>query len=427
MAEIALVASIIAVFQIHDDVVGRAIKYGKAIKDAKKDMDTLQRDVDDLKLVLTKLKDIVQKAASSGNSFTKWPTLASLQGKDSPIDHCQSSLEDLLLDLSSEGLRDRLMARIAWPHIQKKFKTRLTVINKHKEHFLQCLNLDQAAQTHSAGQTVGNLGHREVVRWLLVADASVNNVAAFEKHDPTTSKWLLEDSRYILWKNTVGEWLWLHGPSGCGKTVLCSVIIQDTTKKVARNRRGLLVYRFFDVNDRAKQTVGNVISSIIGQICAKIPELPICVQKLYGLYQPGHPPRQALADTLMSLLAILNQVHLLIDAFDECTEMLELFAVLKQIKANQSCGARLFLTSQDQRYIKTSLVNLVGHYIDVTGSGHDLDIKSYISECLSANGKLGRWADEQVKTDLARKLLDGAQGSYEHSNLHSWTRGLTTC
>ncbi len=70
MAEIALVASIIAVFQIHNDVVGRAIKYGKAIKDAKKDMDTLQRDVDDLKLVLTKLKDIVQKAASSGNSFT---------------------------------------------------------------------------------------------------------------------------------------------------------------------------------------------------------------------------------------------------------------------------------------------------------------------------------------------------------------------
>lgn len=70
--------------------------------------------------------------------------------------------------------------------------------------------------------------------------------------------------------------------------------------------------------------------------------------------------------------------------------MLKLFAILKQIKANQSYDVRLFLTSQDQRYIKTSLVNLVGHYIDVMGSEHDLDIKSYISKCLSANEKLDR-------------------------------------
>ena len=414
MAEFGLAASIIAAIQISDAVVERAFNYGKAIKDAKQDMETLQRDVDGLRLVLTKLRDLAQKASNtkSSESLNLWPTLVSLQGKDSPLDACQSALHDLLPDLSPVKWRDKIKARLTWPHLQKKINAKLNTIVRQKEHLIQCLNLEQMVQIRSMSQSVSRAEDDKIIRWLVSTDSTVNYVAAIDSHGAKTGSWLLNDPRYQTWKRDSNPYrLWLYGPSGCGKTVLCSVVIQDILKDLSNNAHNLIAYYFFDMTNRAKQDVISLLRSLIGQICIKLPELPDCVLNLYKHYGHGEPPRYALNDAFHTILATVKRAYIVVDALDECSEQRELFAVLKRIQSIKSADNRLLFTSHDQSSIRDSLDGLIDDSIGVRGKSHDLDIRSYVHQCLTKEGTLDRWKDHQIRPQIEKKLCDGAQGS----------------
>ena len=66
MAEIGLTASIIAVIQISEDVITRAYEYGKAVKNAEKDIKQLNEDLQDVQNILKKLETLAKRTESSG-------------------------------------------------------------------------------------------------------------------------------------------------------------------------------------------------------------------------------------------------------------------------------------------------------------------------------------------------------------------------
>ena len=144
MTEIGLVASIIAVIQISQDVITRAYKYGKAVKNAKEDMERAADNIKDLQNTLTKLKDLAERAETSSRPLTLWPTLESLRKKDSPLPKCQSDLESLQPGLAPVSLWKRSRARAQWPHKVKEINQTLQSITRQKELLREALNIDQA-------------------------------------------------------------------------------------------------------------------------------------------------------------------------------------------------------------------------------------------------------------------------------------------
>ena len=435
MAEIGLVASIIGVIRLSEAVVKEAYKYGKAVKSAEKDMRNLERDVNGLIDTLKKLKDLAQKAADSGKPSNLWPTLSALQKDDSPLHACESSLKSLMPEIAPNGKLAKHKARAVWPHTQEKVNQTIHTIITQKEELLDALIIDHASQTLDDAHTIKSIAETQttiqktssstnkqmtegrkdaIVKWLMSTDASQNYVAALDKRSGSTGEWLLNNLKYTSWKNCTGNHLWIHGPSGCGKTVLCSSVVQDIT--TARKPEGpfLLAYYFFDITDRAKQTLSNFISSILGQICAQLSNVPVCVEELYMHYGQGgsgNRPREALKDTLLTLLAAIDHLHLCVDALDECSECHEFFAFMKQILNTRAERVRILVTSQNQRSIEKTLENLAVDPIDVRDSPNDLDIRNYIRENLNQSGKLEMWANHPIRSDIETKLCEGAQGS----------------
>ena len=144
MAELALVSSIIAVIQISQDVLTRAYKYGKAVKNAKEDMERVRTEVQGLESILEKLESLARRAAAHGRSLAMWPTLVSLQDPASPLHKCQIELAKLQPGLAPVGFWDRSKARAMWPQKQKGINQILDTIRQQKAHLAERLNIDQA-------------------------------------------------------------------------------------------------------------------------------------------------------------------------------------------------------------------------------------------------------------------------------------------
>jgi hypothetical protein len=142
MAEIGLAASVIAVIQIATAVTTQAYDYGQKVKNAKEDLEGINRALEDLKGILDQLKDLAQEAEASDQP---WPTLASLNKSDGPLNDCTIALGELVAQLPLvNGTRAKFVERFKWAWKKGKVEKSLEAILKQKNVFIESLNVDQA-------------------------------------------------------------------------------------------------------------------------------------------------------------------------------------------------------------------------------------------------------------------------------------------
>lgn len=144
MAEIGLAASIIAVIQISEDVITRAYKYGKAVKNAEKDIKQLNEDLQDVQNILKKLETLAKRTESSGRPLTLWPTLISLKEENGPLSQCKSALESLQKELAPIEGYSKFTRSLQWPRKAKSVGKLVEKTNAQKKYFLEALNIDEA-------------------------------------------------------------------------------------------------------------------------------------------------------------------------------------------------------------------------------------------------------------------------------------------
>jgi hypothetical protein len=48
-------------------------------------------------------------------------------------------------------------------------------------------------------------------RWLNAPDPSTNHNIARKKHHKNTGQWILEDKRYVIWKQQPNSLMWING------------------------------------------------------------------------------------------------------------------------------------------------------------------------------------------------------------------------
>ncbi|KAF5337868.1 hypothetical protein D9758_016135 [Tetrapyrgos nigripes] len=99
----------------------------------------------------------------------------------------------------------------------------------------------------------------EIQKWINAPDSSMNFIAAYDKIAEGTGEWLLQDSRFVEWKEK-GGLLWLQGKAGSGKTFLLTKAIASLK---AENHD--VLYFYFDTRDqsKAKATYRGILASLM--------------------------------------------------------------------------------------------------------------------------------------------------------------------
>ena len=180
------------------------------------------------------------------------------------------------------------------------------------------------------------------------------------------------------------------------------------------NRSSAYAYFFFDGRDGQKesQTVGSLIRSLIRQFWTPYGGVPAVLTKLYHSCHGGAQPSvESLHATLLLILEAFNDVFIILDALDECTERKDLLDWIKEMTSWRKGKLHLLATSRPEEDISKHLRLLDPDHVYITQDLITRDIKRYVDHILDVEDAFDRW-DNGIKANIKNKLLDSAEGMF---------------
>jgi hypothetical protein len=132
-------ASIIAVVEISAKVVSLCLQYSAAVKDARKDIERLQRKVTDIKNVLEKVRNLLDEQDES--------QLRTARELVDPLKECCEQLQELKTQLEP-GRGRKAMRRVGiralkWPFTSKQVEKMVVSLEQYGHTFSLALQIDQ--------------------------------------------------------------------------------------------------------------------------------------------------------------------------------------------------------------------------------------------------------------------------------------------
>lgn len=262
----------------------------------------------------------------------------------------------------------------------------------------------------------------------------------------------MRDSQaFKTWKECPGSLLWLHGKgalaaavfrcrssanclcyqtAGSGKSILSSSVVKHLQEQCAADPETALAYFFLSFSDSKKQSVVEMLASLIKQLCASRPDTPETVKSLSEYKDKGgRPDTRTLEAALLATVRGFSAAFIVVDALDECPtltkERAKLLSSLGRIIAAMPDNLHIICTSRPEADIKAAMSAVLSPRqrvaIDLTTDreGLDDDIGLYIDTML-ASADYGLWPDE-LKADAKALLIEKADGMYvmELIQIHS--------
>jgi hypothetical protein len=187
------------------------------------------------------------------------------------------------------------------------------------------------------------------------------------------------------------------------------------TRHCKTNQSSFFAYFFFDGRDGQKdsQTVGSLIRSLIRQFSTPYGGVPAVLTKLYHSCHDGgaQPLVESLRATLLLILEAFNDVFIILDALDECTERKDLLNWIKEMTSWRKGKLHLLATSRPEEDIAKHLRLLDPNHVYIKQDLVSRDIERYIDSILDGEDSFERWGDE-IKAKIKNKLLDNARGMF---------------
>ena len=141
--------------------------------------------------------------------------------------------------------------------------------------------------------------------------------------------------------------------------------------------------------------------------------MPAPLVDLYAECNKGHlqPSIDSLINTLQNILGAFDQVYIIIDALDECTDRVKLLKWIEKITGWKVGRLHLLVTSHQQQNIEGHLRSLHPSPLCMCMADESAnhDIGAYINWILETDVLLSKW-DEQTQGSIAVALKEGAQG-----------------
>jgi septal ring factor EnvC (AmiA/AmiB activator) len=132
-------ASVIAVIDISAKITSICYQYAVDVKDAKNDIERVQRKVSDITHVLEKLKQLLDSQDKKRPSTT--------HGLSDSLKQCLRELEDMKAKLEPGGTR-KTMSRIGiralkWPFTSKQVDKIVSILEGYQQTFMLAFQVDQ--------------------------------------------------------------------------------------------------------------------------------------------------------------------------------------------------------------------------------------------------------------------------------------------
>jgi Cdc6-like AAA superfamily ATPase len=261
--------------------------------------------------------------------------------------------------------------------------------------------------------------HGEIYRWLSPSDPSTNFNKALQQRQEGTGLWFLQSGLFKKWHRQQHSFLWLHGIPGCGKTILSSTVIKHL---VDTHPNQLLLYFYFDFTDASKQTLENVIRSLISQLYHKRKNTQKSLDFLFSSCKEDgnrQPSCESLCKVFLQMIDQAQEIYIVLDALDECRTRKGplsegLLAWIQNLLDLEQRNVHLLVTSRPEHDIELVLRKLVQSDEDIVPIQSNLiedDIRSYVHTRVRMGNGLKRWRSRlDVLDEIQRVLMEKAQG-----------------
>ena len=196
-----------------------------------------------------------------------------------------------------------------------------------------------------------------------------------------------------------------YQPSSTSIIEATSIHCQETCETT----QGLL-YFYFDLQDPMKQTVDQLIRSLVYQLLGSSLKLPDPLCRLFAECENGdrQPTPDAMLALLHDVLHTSGEAYIVIDALDECTEREKLFKVFGDFMS-WTPKLHFLVTSRKEPDIVELIQPLFTSQVSLEPQTICADIYTYISGTLKSDDKLRRWGSN-THTQIEEALMKGANG-----------------
>ena len=263
---------------------------------------------------------------------------------------------------------------------------------------------------------------RAIRRWLSPSNLEPD----FYKYDyyqtlarrvPGTCDWFCGGTIFQEWRQSSIPILWIIGKPGCGKTVLSSAIVETIGVEGAQEDLHKVAHFQFKLSDEEKNHSLALVKSLIMQLVSFSDLVPLLNDVYEGsVHDVAVSPSLCgpLWSVLSTILTKLLELHIVIDAIDECRDMINCLGsmlrtlnVLAQDQAgDQTSRVKLILVSRmDQDILRVLNETSFSPYMISSGDTQK-DIKLYLSNALATSywlKKLPQNTQELISTDLAQR------------------------
>ncbi|KAJ9133458.1 Ankyrin repeat domain-containing protein 50 [Pleurostoma richardsiae] len=261
----------------------------------------------------------------------------------------------------------------------------------------------------------------EILSWLTPTDYAPQQSDFLNRQQPGTGQWLLDSTEFKVWVESGKQTLFCPGMPGAGKTILTSIVVEHLydkfQKKSVRDYNIGIAYVYCNFRRRDEQKVGDLLASLLKQLCQARHTLPDCVKRLFSQHRirRTRPSLYEVSSTLQSVAGLFSRAFILIDALDECQAsdgtLARFLASIFEVQANS--GANIFATSRLMPEVMDKFDGIA--ILEIRASEEDM--RRYLDGHMF---RLPRFVNEnaRLQEEIRKTIVRLAQGMFLLAQLH---------
>ncbi|KAF2813532.1 uncharacterized protein BDZ99DRAFT_381646, partial [Mytilinidion resinicola] len=430
---VGLAGSIAGLVALSDLLFRALIRFGREVKSAKKDVESVASEIRNLSGTLHNLSLLASAFDDDQPSFRLDHVAACRQ----TIVQIQTHVDKALADFNGANKGKSFARRPLWPYSSKETKTLLEVVSRHKatitlalsadsmKAMLQCLSSqsDMGEALEEIKKSVKNITTRitidkqrqQILDFFLLVNPQPNLETSVRLRHPMTGLWLTNGLGFQQWLDLPNSRLWLSGIPGAGKTVLAGSIIQESIQRATASTSQACCFFFCDYKNEKTQNVVTILGSLASQLGRQSDAAYTLIEEYYEELHPHRanpstPEASKLQSLLESMTDTFDKVFVVVDGLDECGDDPEVVETLSSLAQN-SPSISMALLSRNESHIWECLDGEYEHLDIAAQSG---DIQLYVGAELEARIRRGRLRlnNMTLKDEILHRLVIGAQGMF---------------
>lgn len=285
-------------------------------------------------------------------------------------------------------------------------------------------------------------GHQAAVDWLSQLNFSSRQIDVFSQHQEGTGGWFLEEQAFKRWRDRNERVLWCPGlreqllwsesriflflltvhklgqvrlssrkyhrcSTRSNAEVIRSTVIDHLQRTYPTSDVGI-AFVYCDYKEQEQQTCVNLVSSLLQQLVRQQALVPDEVCSLWDEHkrERTRPGIAEFSKLFQYTAAVFSTVFIVVDALDECSEVVRNDLIAEINKLPQSL--HLMGTSRHN----ASIEQLFSGSVRLEILAADGDVKAYVHTQIDRRERLKKFvqADPSLQEEIETKITDKAQG-----------------